>query len=212
MERQIFQGGERMKVLKIVASVVTFGFVVSMVAICGGQEKAGTQDKAGMMDKASPKATFSYVGLKKCKPCHLKYQYNKWKEDPHAKAYTELASPKSLEVAKKLGLKEEPQKSAQCLSCHVTGYGAAENLKKDVTLEEGVSCEGCHGPGSSYWPMSVMKDLAAGKGDAKVVGLLAQTEESCKKCHNQKSPTYKPFDFKKALPLIAHAYPKEGQK
>ena len=201
-----------MKVLRMVAGFIAFGFIVSVVAICGGQEKSGNQEKAAMIDKASPKTAFSYVGLKKCKPCHLKHQYNQWKDDPHAKAYTELASPKSLEVAKKLGLKEEPQKSAQCLSCHVTGYEVAADLKKDVTLEEGVSCEGCHGPGSAYWPMSVMKDLVAGKADPKAVGLWAQTEESCKKCHNQKSPTYKPFDFKKASLVIAHPYPKEGAK
>lgn len=202
-----------MKILKVVAIVAALGFIVSLAALCGGQDKVGTQEKAGVLEKASPKKAFSYVGLKKCKPCHLKYQYTKWKDDPHAKAYAELASPKSLEVAKKLSLKGEPQKSAQCLSCHVTAYGIVDSLKKDVTLEEGVSCEGCHGPGSSYWPMTVMKELAAGKADPKVVGLWAQTEEMCKKCHNEKSPTYKPFKFKEAALVIAHSYPKEeGQK
>ena len=46
-----------MKVLKIGAGVVLFVGVVAMVAICGGQEKAGTQEKvkAGAMEKASPK-------------------------------------------------------------------------------------------------------------------------------------------------------------
>jgi hypothetical protein len=29
----------------------------------------------------------------------------------------------------------------------------------------------------------------------------------CQQCHNEESPTYKPFDMAKKLPLIAHPNP-----
>ena len=197
-----------MRMLKILAVLVAVGLIFSVGTMCSEQDKA----KSG--EKKAPEKVYSYVGLKKCKPCHLKHQHKVWKDGPHAKAYEELASEQSLKVAKELKLKEEPQKSAECLSCHVTAFGVADSLKTKVTLEEGVSCEACHGPGSDYYPMKVMKALTAGKQDPKEVGLWAQTEELCVTCHNKKSPTYKPFKFKEAVQAIAHPYPKkeEGEK
>jgi hypothetical protein len=199
-----------MRLIKLLAVLVAVGLVFSVGTMCSDQEKAKPEQETTQVEvKKAPEKVFSYVGLKKCKPCHIKHQYKVWMDGPHAKAYEELASEQSLEVAKKLGLKEEPQKSADCLSCHVTAYGIADSLKTAVTLEEGVSCEACHGPGSDYWSMKVMKALTAGEQDPKAVGLWAQTEEMCVKCHNKQSPTYKPFKFKEAVQAIAHPYPKE---
>ena len=197
-----------MRLFKLLAVLLVVGLVVSVGTMCSDQEQAKPAEV-----KKSAEKVFSYVGLKKCKPCHIPHQYNVWKDKSHAKAYEELASEQSLAVAKKLGLKEEPQKSAQCLSCHVTAYGIADSLKTAVTLEEGVSCEACHGPGSDYWSMKVMKALSAGTQDPKAVGLWPQTEEMCVTCHNKKSPTYKPFKFAEAVKAIAHPNPKkEGEK
>lgn len=203
-----------MRLFKLLAVLVVIGLVFSVGTMCSDQEEAKTQVKAKTEEKKAPEKVFSYVGLSKCKPCHIKHQYKVWQKGPHAKAYEELASEQSLAVAKKLGLKEEPQKSAQCLSCHVTAFGVVDSLKTKVTQEEGVSCEGCHGPGSDYWPMKVMKALTAGKQDPKAVGLWVQTEELCVTCHNEESPTYKPFSFEDAVQVIAHPYPKkeEGEK
>lgn len=193
-----------MRLYKLLALLIIVGLIFSVGTMCSDQEEA----KKGE-EKKAPEKVYSYVGLKKCKPCHIKHQYKVWNDKAHAKAYEELASEQSLAVAKKLGLKEEPQKSAQCLSCHVTAFGVADSLKTKITLEEGVSCEACHGPGSDYWSMKVMKALSAGKQDPKAVGLRTQTEELCVACHNKKSPTYKPFKFKEAVQAIAHPYPKE---
>jgi hypothetical protein len=200
-----------MRLFKFLAILVAVGLIFSAGTMCSDQGEGTTQDKAKPEEKKAPEKVFSYLGLKKCKMCHIKYQYKVWEEGPHAKAYEELASEKSLEVAKKLKLKEEPQKSADCLSCHVTAYGVADSLKTKVTLEEGVSCEACHGPGSDYGPIKVMRALTAGKQDPKEVGLWAQTEELCVKCHNEDSPTYKPFKFKEAVQAIAHPYPKKEE-
>ena len=207
-----------MKVFKILAILVAVGLIFFVGSMCSEQEKAKTeQEQTKIEEKKAPEKVFSYVGYKKCKPCHLGKkvgaQSKVWEAGPHAKAYAELASEQSLELAKKLKLKAEPQKSAECLPCHVTAYGVADSLKTNVTLEEGVSCEACHGPGSDYFPMKVMKALRAGTQDPVAVGLWGQNEELCITCHNKKSPTYKEFKFKEAVQAIAHPYPKEeGEK
>ena len=109
-----------------------------------------------------------YIGIKKCKMCHKSKkrgeQVQQWEGSEHAKAFEHLATPEAKEVAKKAGVEGDPQKSAECLSCHVTGHDApAAQKEASYTLEEGVSCEACHGAGSSYWKMTTMKKLAAGE-------------------------------------------------
>lgn len=150
-----------------------------------------------------------YVGVDKCKICHKLAlygdQYDIWAKSLHAQAYITLAG----EAAKKIGqaLKiDDPQKSAQCLSCHVTAFGIADSLKATgFSQTEGVGCETCHGPGSDYQKMSVMKDRAK----AVAAGLLIPNEQTCLKCHNDKSPTFKTFNYTEMLKKIAHPLPKK---
>ncbi len=99
----------------------------------------------------------SYVGAAKCKMCH-KVQYKSWEGTKHAKA-TEVAKAST-----------ERKYSADCLKCHATN--ADENLP-------GVQCEACHGPGSDYKKMSIMKDLEK----AKANGLQIVTQDTCNGCH-----------------------------
>ena len=94
-----------------------------------------------------------YVGVKRCKTCHnlekAGGQFAKWSESKHAKAFATLATPKALEIAKEKGI-ADPQKADECLSCHVTGPGAAaEKFKESVVAADGVGCESCHGAGSN---------------------------------------------------------------
>jgi hypothetical protein len=99
----------------------------------------------------------TYVGADKCKMCH-KVQYNSWLETSHAKA---------LDAAK---ASTDPAFGAECLGCHATN--------KDEALA-GVQCEACHGPGSDYKKMSVMKDQAA----AVANGLIIPSQATCDGCH-----------------------------
>lgn len=156
---------------------------------------------------------FKYVGTKNCKMCHSSKKsgeaYKIWEASAHAKAYETLASEESIAAAKKLGI-DDPQKSDQCLSCHVTGHGKpASAFDKKFAMEDGVSCEACHGPGSGYNPMKVMKQLYAGELEDADYGLVKPTEALCKTCHNEKSPTFKGFDFKTYVEKIAHPVPKK---
>jgi len=134
-----------------------------------------------------------YIGAAKCKMCHNKAekgaQYTKWLASPHAKA---MASLKGADL-----------KNQKCLKCHSTAAGADQSLIASITVEEGVSCESCHGPGSLYKVATVMKDQKL----AMTKGLIMPTEKMCKKCHNEESPNYKGFNFKEYSAKIAHDDP-----
>jgi hypothetical protein len=155
---------------------------------------------------------FKYVGANACKACHLLPKtgaaFKIWQGSAHAKAFATLATPAALEIAKKKGI-ADPQKDQACLKCHNTAAGvAAAQLAPTFKAGEGVGCEACHGPGSDYKAMSVMKDINAGKIKGETVGLIKGDEKLCKTCHNEQSPTYKGFNFAEYSKKIAHPTPK----
>ena len=149
---------------------------------------------------------YAYVGSAKCKMCHNRpttgAQYKVWSESPHAKALEVLKGEKAMQYAKDHGI-ADPSKEAQCLKCHATAATVPANLNGGIKMEEGVSCESCHGAGKGYMNMAVMKSRE--KSIAK--GLVIPTEETCKKCHNKENPFYKEFNFAEASKKIAHPNP-----
>jgi len=153
---------------------------------------------------------YKYVGSKKCVVCHklAKYgnQAEKWGMEKHSKAYETLASDKSKEVAKKAGVKGDPQKAKECLECHTTA-GTKDKALVDASykVDMGVGCEACHGPGSVYKKMSNMKDT-----EKFLANGGRKDFELCKDCHNEKSPTFVELkDFKEAFKKIAHPVPEK---
>ena len=154
-----------------------------------------------------------YIGSEKCKMCHMRKAkgdaYGVWKASKHAQAFATLATEEAKAVAKKAGI-EDPQKSPKCLKCHVTAAEAPATAKAATFAQtEGVGCEVCHGPGSLYKDMKVMKALTAGTQDAKAVAYVRGDKASCVKCHNPESPTYKPFKADEMFKQIAHNMPKK---
>jgi cytochrome c554/c'-like protein len=152
----------------------------------------------------------NFVGAEKCKLCHNApakgAQFTKWSESLHSKAFATLASEEAKKIAAAKGI-ADPQKADECLRCHVAGHGApAASLTEKYKAEDGVSCEGCHGPGGDYWKMDVMKDRAK----ATAAGMVLPTEKTCTGCHNAEGPTFKGFDFKTALAKVAHPNPAKG--
>lgn len=153
--------------------------------------------------------SFKYVGAKKCKTCHntkkIGKQYEVWSKGPHAGAIKSLAGEKSIEYAKKNDI-EDPAKEPGCLKCHATAAAVDKSQidkKGKLVIEEGVSCESCHGPGSGYKKNSIMKDVKK----AMANGLIPPAKEVCVTCHNKENPFHKPFDYKKAVDRIAHPVP-----
>ena len=160
---------------------------------------------------AQDAAKFKYVGVKKCKMCHKGARkgeiYEQWMKTKHAKAFETLGTDAAKKIAAEKGIKGDPQQAAECLVCHVTGYG--KDAMVTLTKEEGVSCEACHGPGSKYKSMKVMKGITAGKIKGADYGLIEPDEKNCVSCHNPKSPTYKEFKFTEMKKLIEHHSPKK---
>jgi RecJ-like exonuclease len=162
--------------------VITFTIIAALAIFMAptfAQEKAAAP--------AAPAAKHTYVGASKCMMCHKKDNvYPTWLDSQHAKAWDSL--------------KTEDQKNEKCVACHSTGKNAAGELLT------GVQCEACHGPGSDYMKMSIMKD----KKLAVEAGLIIPDEKVCKKCHNENVPpqfaSKVAFDFAKMKTKV-HAMP-----
>lgn len=153
----------------------------------------------------------SYVGVKVCGMCHKKedvgQQLKIWESSKHSQAYKTLKTEKADKVAKDKGFKTKAVETKECLKCHAIGYDANKSLiGEKFSIEDGVQCETCHGPGSEYKSKKVMEDRKL----AIVNGLILydKPEELCKKCHNEESPFYKEFNFKEMWAKIKHDKPK----
>lgn len=149
---------------------------------------------------------FKYIGASKCKMCHIKpetgEQYNVWLKGPHAGAMKTLATDAAKKIASEKGI-ADPTKDAACIKCHSTVGSVDAGLVATATMDEGVACESCHGPGSMYKGASIMKNQEL----ALTKGLVVPTEETCKACHNSGSPTFKGFNFAEMKAKIAHPNP-----
>jgi hypothetical protein len=146
---------------------------------------------------AASAQNFKYIGAVKCKMCHDKpekgEQYTKWMDGPHSKAYEALKEDKDNET---------------CLKCHSTAGSVDKSLLAGIKVNEGVSCETCHGPGSAYKTNSIMKN----KEMALAKGMVEPTEATCKACHTAKKPEghpdpKKPWNFAEFSKEIAHPNP-----
>ena len=189
-------------IVVFVASLLWWGLAIS-------QEKPKIVAKSTASEKAdTTKAKeHAYVGVGKC-GCHKMKTWGnipeKWAATKHATAYNTLANKQSMEIAKEMKI-EDPQKSAKCLVCHVTGYEASAELKgKGYSMEEGVTCEACHGPAGDYVKSHVKKD---NQKQAAADGLMKPTEELCVTCHNKKSPTFQEIKFAEAIKVVEHHKP-----
>ncbi len=149
---------------------------------------------------------FKYIGASKCKMCHVKpttgSQYNVWKDGPHARAMETLSGEEAKKIATEMGI-ENPATDPACIKCHSTVGHIEESLVATLKMEEGVSCESCHGPGSRYKSNAIMKKPEM----AMKNGLIEPTEEMCISCHNEESPTYIPFNYEERVAEIAHPRP-----
>jgi hypothetical protein len=166
-------------------------FVALIVAIGTAQEEKAAEKKE------APK--HEYVGIKVCKLCHTKDGvYPSWEKTPHANAWAEIDS-----------VKPGADKQKVCEGCHATGTTAKGELLTNV------ECEACHGPGSDYKSLKIMKDLKL----AKENGLIIPDSATCVKCHDKsKAPKEyhaamaEKFAFSKMKAKGVHAMPSTEEK
>ena len=139
-----------------------------------------------------------YIGANGCKMCHNKPekggQHAQWLKTSHSKAYSKLD--------------EAGKKNADCLKCHSTAGSVDKSLIATIKVDEGVSCESCHGPGSMYKTAAIMKN----REQSLAKGMIDPTEATCKACHTGKKPeghpaAKKPWNFAEFSKVISHPDP-----
>jgi len=163
---------------------------------------------AGLVLTAQAGEKHKFIGAEKCKVCHKTpkagKQYQQWVETKHAKAFETLKSEEAVTLAKEKGITQLPHEAPECLKCHVTAHGVdAALLGPKFNPEDGVQCETCHGAGGDYAKKKIMKN----QKKAVKKGLIIPTEELCRKCHNEESPTFESFDFEEMEKKITHPIP-----
>ncbi len=131
---------------------------------------------------ASYAQTPKYIGANGCKMCHNKpekgAQHAQWLKTSHSKAYSKLD--------------DAGKKNPDCLKCHSTAGSVDKGLIATLKVDEGVSCESCHGPGSMYKTAAIMKN----REQSIAKGMIIPTEATCKACHTGKKPEGHPADKK----------------
>jgi len=160
-------------------------------------------------NKATP--YFKYVGVKNCATtCHKSETKGKqleiWEGSKHSKAFLTLQTPEADQIAKDKGFTTPAAETPLCIKCHVLGKDIdSEELEESFDKTQGVQCETCHGPGSEYKRITIMKD----KQQAIANGLIVNDNgaEFCVKCHNSDSPTFKSFNYEEYWAKIKHTDP-----
>jgi hypothetical protein len=149
---------------------------------------------------------FTYISAGKCKICHKSEKQGKqfpiWEENQHSKSFAALSSPDAAARAKEMGV-AHPAESPECFKCHAPLYEKAPDLK-----EEGVTCEVCHGPGSAYKKLKIMKS----REESVKNGLIAYdspeaTKKWCLSCHEKAHG--KTFDFEASWGKLRHPVPEK---
>ncbi|WP_417622720.1 multiheme c-type cytochrome [Parasphingorhabdus sp.] len=101
------------------------------VATCGGTTCHGRQEADGKIVRQD--------------------EIMRWQEEStpggaHSRAFRVLREPRSIAIAKRLGLKDAAS-APECLGCHST---AAARKGPRFQRNDGVGCESCHGPSSAW--------------------------------------------------------------
>ena len=141
------------------------GLTLTLVLVLGPGLSQGPGPDLGL---ASAAAEPVYMGAKFCRTCHSSAdnnRYHLWLQSAHANAFEALRGAEKA--------------NPECLACHATGYGKPFSEKSTEKDLRGVQCEACHGPGSEYKSMQVMRDRKL----AREMGLIDVTRKVCLKCH-----------------------------
>jgi hypothetical protein len=164
-------------------------------------------------EKSSSQTTPKYVGATSCASvCHKGEskgtQYEIWQSSKHSQAMKTLQTPfadslaKSRDSSSTTAAADRPE----CIKCHVLGKELVEaELESTFDKSDGVQCETCHGPGSEYKKLSIMKDVNLATQNGLIIH--KEGELFCIQCHNQESPTFKGFKYDEYWDKIKHPRP-----
>ncbi len=149
---------------------------------------------------------FTYIGAGKCKICHKTEkqgkQYPIWEANKHSKAFAALSSLDAATRAKEMGV-DNPSESPKCFKCHAPLFEKAPDFK-----EEGVTCEVCHGPGSVYKKLKIMKSREESvKNGLKLYNSPEEIKSWCLTCHGDAHG--QAFDFEASWDKLKHPVPEK---
>jgi len=158
---------------------------------------AALADSAPIKD--NPNRTIRYMGVGSCASsnCHgsatqrsvspvLQNEYVTWqRHDAHSQAYLTLFSESSKVMASHLGIKKAHE-SELCLSCHATYVPDTAMQGDKFRIEDGVGCESCHGPSSSW--LKAHTEHGSSHARNKELGLFELVDPAnraalCATCH-----------------------------
>ncbi len=112
-------------------------------------------------------------------------EYSTWVvKDKHSRAFAALSNPVAVRMARILSL-PRANTARKCLACHALDVPANERART-FDLEDGVSCESCHGPAAAWLGPHTTKDwtheqsLGRGMYDTRD---LVKRSEKCLSCH-----------------------------
>ncbi|MDA3961472.1 MAG: multiheme c-type cytochrome [Planctomycetota bacterium] len=152
------------------------------------QEALGAMDlqideRIGGMTSLAGSGGASYVGSASCAACHSG-AHATWQNSRHAHA---------LDTLRERNYHRDPE----CLRCHVTGLATPSGYsRKGANPALGmVSCESCHGQGSTH-----VAERSAGKQASG--SLVPVTQASCLRCHDDDNSPH--FDYTTYWPRIVH--------
>ena len=178
----------------VVRICVVLSFLISL--------SAHAADKYAFLKPVSAQEA-RYVGPGSCSAtaCHgsvqarqqtkvLQNEYSTWVlQDKHARAWNVLNNSVSQRIAQILGPASlgaaDAAHAPKCLVCHAL-YASNAERAREFDINDGVSCENCHGPSSQWlgphtardWPHE--KSVAMGMYDTKNLRLRT---EKCLTCH-----------------------------
>ena len=99
-----------------------------------------------------------------------------------------LSNEVSLRIGRILNLKSSPEQSEKCLACHALAVPAEERAQT-FDLNDGVSCESCHGPAAGWLGPHTVKGWENQSSEQKAkLGMIdlrdvAVRSHTCLRCH-----------------------------
>jgi Cytochrome c554 and c-prime len=93
----------------------------------------------------------------------LQNEFVTWsRTDKHAKAYNILLNARSQKIVKNLGLTQPAHEAKICLDCHAHNIPATRHGER-FKVNDGITCEACHGPAERWIQSHVATDATHAK-------------------------------------------------
>ena len=135
--------------LSLLGSLAIHAFVIHHAS--GSPDDPQIRKHARYMGTGSCSASTCHGSVNPIKGSRvLQNEYHTWlKHDRHSKAYSVLMTHDARKIAEHLKL-GDPTNEPQCLECHSTFVPDRARQGDRYTIEDGVSCESCHGAAEGW--------------------------------------------------------------